>query len=260
VAKYVKVSLKERQIFHIGEESAVLAALLNVGGCTGPLNHTSRTEWQGLRTTDYRIYLYTYRYVPGVLYICFSTGGGDYNRWTYTNGYVNSPAWHMHYRVNQVRNVMVHATPRTLTNRFLPLYPRWTGSHTPHTVEAKKVPRYTTVRLARLDRAAARTKGSRNEIIEKKENAKEKSAKNQDPKRTSFYSTSFCNSFEHNALRSFDFHATLSRDWFLRGEVGSHEYCVLSLLQRKICKNSLLSKTKSLASSDTTECAMFYMY
>ncbi|XP_012527358.1 FERM, ARHGEF and pleckstrin domain-containing protein 1 isoform X2 [Monomorium pharaonis] len=53
-----------------------------------------------------------------------SSTGGDYNRWTYTNGYVNSPAWHMHYRVNQVRNVMVHATPRTLTNRFLPLYPR----------------------------------------------------------------------------------------------------------------------------------------
>lgn len=94
--------------------------------------------------------IHTYTYVPGVLYVCFSTGG-DYNRWTYTNGYVNSPAWHMHYRVNQVRNVMVHATPRTLTNRFLPLYPRWAGSHTPHTVQAKKVPRYTSVRLARID-------------------------------------------------------------------------------------------------------------
>uniref|UniRef100_A0ABD2XGK7 DH domain-containing protein n=1 Tax=Trichogramma kaykai TaxID=54128 RepID=A0ABD2XGK7_9HYME len=47
---------------------------------------------------------------------------GDYNRWNYQNGYVNSPAWHMPYRVNQqVRNVMVHATPANLKNRFLPL-------------------------------------------------------------------------------------------------------------------------------------------
>lgn len=85
----------------------------------GPLNHTYPGQSEtGLRAIeDMRIY------APGVLYVCFSTGG-DYNRWTYTNGYVNSPAWHMHYRVNQVRNVMVHATPRTLTNRFLPLVPR----------------------------------------------------------------------------------------------------------------------------------------
>lgn len=54
--------------------------------------------------------------------------GGDYNRWGYSNGYVNSPAWHVPFRVNQVRNVMVHATPRTLTNRFLPAYPEW-GVH-----------------------------------------------------------------------------------------------------------------------------------
>ncbi|CAG5101572.1 Protein of unknown function [Cotesia congregata] len=44
--------------------------------------------------------------------------GGDYNRWNYTNGYVNSPAWHVPFRVNSVRNVLAHATPRTLTNRF----------------------------------------------------------------------------------------------------------------------------------------------
>lgn len=85
----------------------------------GPLNHIypGQSEMGLGAIEDMRIY------DPGVLYICFSTGG-DYNRWTYTNGYVNSPAWHMHYRVNQVRNVMVHATPRTLTNRFLPLVPR----------------------------------------------------------------------------------------------------------------------------------------
>lgn len=65
---------------------------------------------------------------------CLSTGG-DYNPWTFSNGFVNSPAWHVPYRVNQVRNVMVHATPRTLTNRFLPVYPRWSEGNLwePHT-------------------------------------------------------------------------------------------------------------------------------
>ncbi|TGZ45944.1 Uncharacterized protein DBV15_02738 [Temnothorax longispinosus] len=41
-------------------------------------------------------------------------GGGDYNRWTYTNGYVNSPAWHMHYRVNQVH---VQAEKQAISNQ-----------------------------------------------------------------------------------------------------------------------------------------------
>ncbi|XP_044001297.1 FERM, ARHGEF and pleckstrin domain-containing protein 1-like isoform X1 [Aphidius gifuensis] len=51
-----------------------------------------------------------------------SSTGGDYNRWNYANGYVNSPAWHMPYQ--PVRNVMVHRTPRTLIGkRFLPIYP-----------------------------------------------------------------------------------------------------------------------------------------
>nr|XP_031835634.1 uncharacterized protein LOC116428311 [Nomia melanderi] len=52
------------------------------------------------------------------------TSGEQNNRWSYANGYVNSPAWHVPLRVAQIRNVMVHATPRTLTNRFIPAYPR----------------------------------------------------------------------------------------------------------------------------------------
>lgn len=152
--------------------------------------------------------VYTHVYHTYVLYICFSTGG-DYNRWTYTNGYVNSPAWHMHYRVNQVRNVMVHATPRTLTNRFLPLYPRWTGSHTPHTVQAKKVPRYTAVRLARVDARPhapedRETRSLKREKREKHEGKERKKTKN--PERTSFYSSSPCSFLvDVNTLRSFDF-------------------------------------------------------
>lgn len=77
-----------------------------------------------------------------VLYICFSTGG-EYNRWNYANGYVNSPAWHVPLRVAQIRNVMVHATPRTLTNRFIPAYPRWDGTK-------KEVPRYISERIGPL--------------------------------------------------------------------------------------------------------------
>lgn len=64
----------------------------------------------------------------------------------------------MAYRVNQVRNVMVHATPRTLTNRFLPLYPRWAGSHIPHTDQAKKVPRYTSMRFTQIKTRKVRAK------------------------------------------------------------------------------------------------------
>lgn len=59
-----------------------------------------------------------------------STGGEQNNRWSYANGYVNSPAWHVPHRVAQIRNVMVHATPRTLTNRFIPAYPRWEWTRT----------------------------------------------------------------------------------------------------------------------------------
>lgn len=126
-----------------------------VGERTGLLNKIARGTQSDLYRGLLRLQQKIQQIISGVLYLCFSTGG-DYNRWTYTNGYVNSPAWHMHYRVNQVRNVMVHATPRTLTNRFLPLTPlrpRWAGSHTTttaHSDQAKKVPRYTAMRIARV--------------------------------------------------------------------------------------------------------------
>lgn len=134
---------------------------------------------------------------------------------------MNSPAWQMHYRVNQVRNVMVHATPRTLTNRFLPLYPRWTGSHTPHTVQAKKVPRYATMRLTRVDARPHALQDCEMRIIKKKN----KSAKNQ-PKSSSVPASTlhlFAVFFEHYALRSFAFYTTLLRSWILRREVENHE-------------------------------------